>query len=369
MANNSGHPRRFRPVGHRTGSGTVTEYSPLETGCPAVEQAIAEMYRGQSEEDFWALVGALNYAMQMETRVLVPIDTLPSVHDTPAPWVANPIPEEKAAQLPPWTVLDDKGRRWLPAFLSSAAAAAGSATANRPVTMRLLQDVMKQVLDSEDITGLVLDPWTHSASFDHSLLAGLLLAQPDDSQPGQKDLEAGQAAAQGGDWKTAAACYEKAAEAGSAEGLTQLGACLYQGRGVRRSRTLARQMWKKAADSADAVQAHLYLGRDCAAMKDSEGKALLHYRRAQRAARRMPDIDYTPEVCLRIAEMETSRLPSQHHLAMVQAAEAVHGFRIRKREGDPDAAPLLEEAEALLRRLNSSAGEGTAAYKKSLQMD
>jgi len=369
MPNNPGRPRRFRPARQRVDCAFVTEYSPLETGCPTVEQAIARMYSSQSEEDFWALVGALNYAVQMETRVLVPIDAQPNVRDAPAPWVLNPVPPEKAGNLPFWTVLDDKGRRWQPAFFSASAAVSGDSTCGRPATILPLQDIMQRVMDSEEVTGLVLDPWTHSASFDHSLLGGLLLAQPDEDQPGLKSFEKGRAAACSGDWSAAAECYEKAAEAGSAEGLTQLGACYYWGRGVRRNRTLARQMWKKAADSADAVLAHLYLGDDCVAMKDGEGKALFHYRRAQRAASRMPDIEYMPEVCLRISETETSRLPSKRHLAKIQAAEAAQGFRIRKREGDPDAAPLLEEAEALLRRLNAETDKESSAYKNSLQMD
>ena len=48
-----------------------------------VEQAIERLYHGQNEESFWALMGALNYALELETHVLVPLQTAPGTPPTP----------------------------------------------------------------------------------------------------------------------------------------------------------------------------------------------------------------------------------------------------------------------------------------------
>ena len=62
---------RFRPVGSSR-SRTAPVYSPRGTGCPAIEQAVQGLYQGQNEESFWTLMSALNYALELETHVLVP---------------------------------------------------------------------------------------------------------------------------------------------------------------------------------------------------------------------------------------------------------------------------------------------------------
>ena len=50
---------RFRPVGSQR-SRTAPVYSPRGTGCPAIEQAVQGLYKGQNEESFWTLMNALN---------------------------------------------------------------------------------------------------------------------------------------------------------------------------------------------------------------------------------------------------------------------------------------------------------------------
>ena len=76
-------------------------------------------------------------------------------------------------------------------------------------------------------------------------------------------------------------------------------------------------MWKAAAESGEPI-ALLNLGDDCAARGDN-GKALLWYRRARQNAASVPDIEYTPRVCLRLAQYET-RYTSRKK-ALAQAAE------------------------------------------------
>ena len=50
------------------------------------------------------------------------------------------------------------------------------------------------------------------------------------------------------------------------------------------------------------------LGDDCAASGGEMAETLQYYRRAQSAAREVPDIAYTPQVCLRLAQYETQYL-------------------------------------------------------------
>ena len=58
---------RLRPVGAADRK-KLPEYGPLGTGCPAVERAVAALYKGQNEESFWALMNAINYALELDTR-------------------------------------------------------------------------------------------------------------------------------------------------------------------------------------------------------------------------------------------------------------------------------------------------------------
>ena len=90
--------RRFRPVGSRKKK-AAPQYSPAGTGCPVVEQAVERLYREQNETHFWNLMNALNYALELKTRVLVPLDAAADPQSGPAPWASMPIPAEKAEGL------------------------------------------------------------------------------------------------------------------------------------------------------------------------------------------------------------------------------------------------------------------------------
>ena len=186
---------RFRPVGSSRHPRTPVRYSPGGTGCPAYEQAVENLYKGQNEESFWTLMSALNYALEMETHVLVPLQTALTVHNMPAPWTEHPVPAEKAKGLQLWTLRNDKGRTWLPLFTSSAAACADRSTSARPMADYTLQDAMELALATEGIDGVVLDPWSHSATLDGALLNGLLHAEHNSDEPGDDELEAGREAA------------------------------------------------------------------------------------------------------------------------------------------------------------------------------
>lgn len=330
MAYNMGG-RRFRPVGSGK-KRTAPQYGPVGTGCPFVEEAVARLYREQNEEHFWSLMNALNYALELQTRVLVPLDAAVDLQSGAAPWAHLPIPEERAEGLPPWLLHARKERHYLPLFTSVKNAEAEKASATRPMVERSLRSAMEYALETDGIDGVVLDPWTSSATLDVSLLSGLLRSERGSDNPGAQELEAGHAAA----------------EAGSAEALSALGDCLYYGRGVRKNKTQARRMWKKAAQAGE-VQAMIALGDDCAASGGEMAETLQYYRRAQSAAREVPDIAYTPQVCLRLAQYETQYLSRKK--ALLQVAEAVQGFRILQAEGETDAADWLREAELLTDQL------------------
>ena len=305
---------RLRPVGTHKRRQTAPTYSPAGTGCPAFEQAVENLYKGQNEEAFWTLMGALNYALEMETHVLVPLQTALTVHNMPAPWTEHPVPAEKAKGLQLWTLRNDKGRTWLPLFTSGAAACGDRSTAARPMADYTLQDAMELALSTPGIDGVVLDPWSHSATLDGALLNGLLHAGHTPEEPGDAEADAG----------------------------------------------------KEAAESGE-VLSMIALGDDCAARGET-GRALIWYRKAREAAARMPDIEYTPQVCLRMAQTETRYTSRKKALAL--AAEARQGFALLAREQEPDAAQWLAEAEQLIRELTAEPPAQPAAYDMdSLQLD
>jgi len=193
MAYNMGG-RRFRPVGSGK-KRTAPQYGPVGTGCPFVEEAVARLYREQNEEHFWSLMNALNYALELQTKVLVPLDAAVDPQSGDAPWAHLPIPEERAEGLPPWLLHTRKERNYLPLFTSVKNAEAEKASATRPMVERSLRSAMEYALETDGIDGVVLDPWTSSATLDVSLLSGLLRSERGSDNPGAQELEAGHAAA------------------------------------------------------------------------------------------------------------------------------------------------------------------------------
>ncbi len=347
MANDSGMKMRFRPVGTAKKRAEAAVYGPLDTGCPAVSTAIAALYTGQNEASFWALMNALNYALQLETRVLVPLQSMADPQGKAVTWAERPVPADKAEGLPLWLLRTNKGKNYLPVFLSVKAAEADKGTAARPMSERLLMDVMKEVLDTEGIDGIVIDPWNSSATLECSILNGLLRAQQD-TAPGETELEEAEKAIAEKRWDDARYFLESAASLGRAEALTRIGELYYTGSGVRKSAAQARKFWKKAAKAGE-VEAMLVLGDDVIHSGGDRGEALLYYRRAASEAAATPDITYTPRLQLRLAQHETRFLSKKKALA--QLAEAKQGFAILVREGDESAKPWLEETEKEIKTL------------------
>ena len=240
-------------------------------------------------------------------------------------------------------------RSYLPIFTSVKTAEAEQATAARPMTQMLLVDILQRALDEKDVDGVVLDPWTSSATLDRSLINGLLNASRESDEPGEEEMRQGGKAAAAGDWEEAFRCYDAAARQGRPEALTLLGELVYEGKGsIHKDVREARNFWKKAAETGD-VLALVDLGDDCIASGKGPGAALRYYRKAQKACCLTPDIAYLPQVKLRMAQYET-RFTSRW-LALAQLAEAKQGFAVRKREGDGDVRSWLEEADALIRQL------------------
>ena len=339
--------RRFRPVGSRKKK-AAPQYSPAGTGCPVVEQAVERLYREQNETHFWNLMNALNYALELKTRVLVPLDAAADPQSGPAPWASMPIPAEKAEGLDPWLLHTRKERSYLPLFTSVKTAEAERATATRPMAERGMREAMEYALNTDGIDGVVIDPWTSSATLDCSLLNGLLHASHDTDEPGEAELRAGNHAMAEERWDDAMHYYQLSAEEGCAEGLAMMGEMLYEGRGCRKSPAQARKFWKKAADAGD-VAAWVALGDDAMVQGKGAGAALRAYRKAQKLCASTPDIAYMPQVCLRVAQYETQYISRKKALA--QLAEAKQGFLVRKKEGDETAQSWLDETEAVIRQL------------------
>ena len=215
--------RRFRPVGSRKKK-TAPKYGPTGTGCPVVEEAVARLYRDQSEAHFWDLMNALNYALELKTRVLVPLDAATDPQSGAAPWAALPIPEEKAEDLPPWLLHTRRERTYLPLFTSVKTAEAERTTATRPMAERGMREAMTYALNTEGLDGVVIDPWTNSATLDNSILKGLLhAARGDLDAPGADELDCGYEAACHGWWDEAVHYYKRAADEGNTEPGTTAG--------------------------------------------------------------------------------------------------------------------------------------------------
>ena len=345
MAYNTGG-RRFRLAGSRRKK--APQYGPVETGCPFIEQAVARLYQGQSEDNFWGLMNALNYALELETRVLMPLDAAVDPQSGPAEWARLPIPEEKAAGLQPWLLHTRKDRHYLPLFTSVKNAEAEKATATRPMVERTLRSAMEEALDADGIDGVVLDPWSSSATLDNSLLSGLLKSQRGRDEPEYEELEEGHKAAREGNWEAAWLSYNEAAAAGVPEAFSALGDCLYNGLGSPCDKAKARKMWKEAAKGGD-VRAMIALGDDQTGAGASPAVALMYYRKAQAASRDLPDIAYTPRLRLRMAQHETQYISRKK--ALMETAEAVQGFRVLLAEGEPDTQRWLDEAQAFAAKL------------------
>ena len=116
MAYNMGG-RRFRPVGSGK-KRTAPQYGPVGTGCPFVEEAVARLYREQSEEHFWSLMNALNYALELQTKVLVPLDAAVDPRAGPHPGHTCPSRRIGPRACRPWLLHARKERHYLPLFTS-----------------------------------------------------------------------------------------------------------------------------------------------------------------------------------------------------------------------------------------------------------
>ena len=339
------------------GKSTV-EYSPAFTGCPAVEYAIEGLYSEPSEDSFWTLITALNYALQMETKVLVPLQTAPGIPERAADWPASPVKGDGYKGLRTWMLHNENGKRWAPVFTSPAAAGSSRATAAAPMAEYGFEEIMERALKEDELDGLVINPWGQSATLDKDLLRGLLRSEPEEEkEPGREMLKAGREAGLAGDWENAVVQYSYACGEGSATGLRLVGQCFLNAWGVERDLDRAEKYLKTASEHGD-LPAKVFLG-DVFALRGDPGRALMQYRHAMRDADERPDIDFRPEICSRIAGCELMTVDSE--MGRRFAAEAMQGFRIRQREGDPSAAYELERAAALLKSPEPPASSAYAA--------
>lgn len=369
MAKRAAGHIRFRPVGTKQKGTAAPNYGPTVTGSPMVEQTVERLYQAGPEESlerFWSLMSALNYAIQIETDVLIPLELAPGVHDAAAPWGEHPIPAERAGALRCWELQTDKGKRFLPLFTRSSALTGSQSTAGRPVVQRRLLDVLEYVLDSSRLDGVVLNPWGRSATLDKSILRGLLRAEPAEPDPGEDEVLKGREAARNGDYSAAADWFLASSEMGCPTGARLLAECTFAGLGVKKSLPGAMRLWKQAADAGDVLSMIALGDRYLESAPEDPGRALLMYRRAQELAADQADLETRPLLCLRLAQHE-ARYTSVRE-ALLLLAEARQGFEVRSRAGDESAAPLLAEAEALTAELTARPAPQTAYHTEPSQM-
>lgn len=95
------HGRSALPAGGQRKKADCAAVRARWAQAPFVEEAVARLYREQNEEHFWSLMNALNYALELQTKVLVPLDAAVDPQSGAAPWAHLPIPEERARACRP----------------------------------------------------------------------------------------------------------------------------------------------------------------------------------------------------------------------------------------------------------------------------
>ena len=88
----------------------------------------------------------MNYALELQTKVLVPLDAAVDPQSGAAPWAHLPIPEERAEGLPPWLLHARKERHYLPLFTSVKNAEAEKASATRHLLSKSLPRLFQELL-------------------------------------------------------------------------------------------------------------------------------------------------------------------------------------------------------------------------------
>ena len=369
----SGRKRiRYRPVKKQKKETAVLRYSPVYTGCPAVELAIQRLYQAddsQRENRFWALIKGLNYALEVQTQVLVPVQLSPGGQRGQFSWAQDPIPPEKSQGLTYWVLTTPKGQKILPVFTKPEEADGNPATLGLPMAQLPLQQVMEETLGREDLTGLVVNPWGRSAALDKSILRGLLYARGMDDTPGETETRQGRLLAYQGKWGEAVPLFAAAADLNYPEAIRRLADCYDRGQGVPRDRRKAMSLWKKAAAQGD-VLAQIALGdrygAGTARTPGDPGKALMAYRKARSMAEMEMDITSWPVVCLRIAQTEARGTDPDQMARLL--AEAIHGLSILSGEEQDEAVEReLHTAIHEMRNYIRDAYAGTAGLQEMMQ--
>lgn len=228
-----------------------------------------------------------------------------------------------------------------------------------------LQDAMELALSTEGIDGVVLDPWSHSATLDGALLNGLLHAGHTPEDPGDEKADAGKEAARKGNWAQAVECFEKAAELGSAWDLP----CW-------------QTVFIRAAAPARTVPRPAACGR-------KQQTAARSYPTLHWAMTALPGATMAGHFCITAVPAPTQPIcrisstlagvpacgPDRNALHQPQKGAGTGrrskaGLCHQAREHEPDAEQWLAEADQLIRELTSELPTRATAYDmESLQLD
>lgn len=100
---------------------------------------MARLYREQNEEHFWSLMNALNYALELQTKVLVPLDAAVDPQSGAAPGAPAHPGRSGPRACSPGCSTPGRERHYLPLFTSVKNAEAEKASATRPMVERSLR--------------------------------------------------------------------------------------------------------------------------------------------------------------------------------------------------------------------------------------
>ena len=301
-------------------------------GCPELEAALEEWKQGGKKNPTPVLV-AMAKGIAEEMEVVIPIEVLEDQ-------------EQDDGSLPIKILnLERKdGTTQYPIFTSMDEITKGPETSMAP---QLLKTIAEIAYSEENCIGLALNPWSEDGMNIPREALGIMLGVENQAL---KDLHAGSEAYQKGDYATAIAYYQKAADAGNVEALSNLGYCYYYGRSIPVNKYMAHLCWEKAALFGDVCATYklgdMYRNGDL--VQDFNfSKAM--YRKAFDMSQKDRDIYCYPDACLRILKYCKDECPADLYAEI--ARDAVDGFRARIDDGDNYTDDLYQQALEILNGL------------------
>ncbi len=237
----------------------------------------------------------------------------------------------------------------------------------------LTEDALRLVLENDGAGGILLDPCDVAFFLSRRMIRDLFAQlEREENSPANRLLNEGAAAYQKGDYPLAMTLYARAADAGSATAMSNLGYCWYYGRSVPVDYVRARACFEKAAAQGDVCALYklgdLHAKGRAGFAADRDKAAELYLEAFCRCVKSgQKDVSCYPDVCLRLAEHNRTADPD---LALRMIFQAVEGLRQRLALGDHYTQPVLRRAQKLeqelLDRFDPMSEQGRALLQKAI---